>query len=276
MSLTSFLKNPDVRERFKAEFSVPPLGTSKELLAPPLSQNHSLVGTAFDYLFRFCLERSNPKAVTGEWIAEKAALCDIEFDDCSVSLPGIAAKAKKAYMDYLRTGTVDDALLRATVCLAQLDVIFRRDLLHGADNSYFKTIGKIHPADLRDLQRLISLVKPGTFKAKTVCVLNPRFGRASKLVGGADCDMVIDDALIEIKTIKNFQLERSHFDQLVGYYILSRIGGITGAPKDHQIRRLGIYFSRFGHLWMFKVDDVIKKNQLPKFLSWFKAIAKAR
>ncbi|MDE3067802.1 MAG: hypothetical protein KGJ60_09655, partial [Verrucomicrobiota bacterium] len=115
---------------------------------------------------------------------------------------------------------------------------------------------------------------PETFKAKKVCALNPTFGRASELVGGADCDMVIDDALIEVKTTKNFVVERKYFDQLIGYYILFRIGGIDGLPRTHSIKKLGIYFSRHGHLWLFKVSDVIDEKKLPKFINWFKKEAR--
>jgi hypothetical protein len=86
--------------------------------------------------------------------------------------------------------------------------------------------------------------------------------------------MVIDDVMIEIKTMGDFELERGHFNQLIGYYILSRIGGIEGLPKTHSIKRLGIYFSRHGYLWMFKVSDVINEKQLSKFISWFKKRAR--
>jgi hypothetical protein len=125
------------------------------------------------------------------------------------------------------------------------------------------------------LQKLIALVQPEVFKAKTLCALNPKFGRASELVGGADCDLVIDEALIDIKTTKNFQLERGHLDQVIGYYVLSKIGGIQGAPKGHQINQVGIYFSRFGHLWLFNVHDVVKVERWPEFINWFKQRARA-
>jgi hypothetical protein len=200
--------------------------------------------------------------ICGAWVADEAALCDIEFDSCSISLPQILAKAKKAHSAYLQNGKIDDRLLRQTICLTQLDVIYRRGLLFGGDDAYFKTIGEVDSRDIQDLSRLISVVRPETFKSQNVCVLNPSFGRASEMAGGADCDLVIDNALIEIKTIKNFKIERSHFDQLIGYYILSKIGGIQGAPKGHSIDTLGIYFSRYGFLWTFKVADVIKPTQL--------------
>ena len=49
---------------------MPSLVVTKEMAAPPLTENFSLVGTAFDYLLRFYIERQNPKAVTRKWVAE--------------------------------------------------------------------------------------------------------------------------------------------------------------------------------------------------------------
>jgi hypothetical protein len=259
MSLTSFLKNAtDVRQRFKDEFDMPQLGVAKELAAPPLTKNYSLVGTAFDYLLRAYVERLNPKSKTREWVAE------------SDEFPKIVNEAKKSHSQFLQTGKIDDNLLRAMLRLAQLEPISRRIV----DDSYFKTVGKIDAKDIQDLRKLISLVQPKTFQAKKVSVLNPTFGRASELVGGADCDLVIDDSLIEIKTTKHFEVKREYFDQLVGYYILSRIGGIEGLPKDYPIERLGVYFSRHGYLWLFKASDVVEEKHLSKFINWFKKRAK--
>lgn len=271
MSLTSFLKDSvEVRQRFKIEFVMPPLGTTKQLAAPPLTQNYSLVGTAFDYLLRFYVERLNPESKSGEWIAEKGALCDeIEVDGHRFDIAGTVEKAKAAQKQYLQSGKVDDKLLRAVLNLAQLDAVARR-----GDESYYEKLDKIDRKDVQDLQQLISLVKPETFKAKKVCALNPTLGRASELVGGADCDMVIDDTLIEIKTTKKFEVKREYFDQIIGYYILFRIGGIDGLSKTHSIKKLGIYFSRYGHLWLFKVSDVIDEKKLPKFISWFRKQAR--
>jgi hypothetical protein len=260
MSLTSFLKNSaDVRERFKAEFVMPPLDTIKELAAPPLTKNYSLVGTAFDYLLRFQIQRLNPKSIVREWTTESVK----EF-------PHIVDKAKQAHQQYLLKGKINDELLSAILCLAQLEPLSRRLV----DESYLKTIGKIDREDIRDLQKLASLVESKIFSARKVCVLNQTFGQASELVGGADCDLVIDDALIEIKTTKDFVVRREYFDQLIGYYILFRIGGIEGLSKNHSIKRLGIYFSRHGHLWLFNVNDVIKEKQLSEFINWFKKRAK--
>jgi hypothetical protein len=70
MSLTSFLLNKDVQERFYQEFPMPRFTTKLEILAPPLSNRYSLIGTAFDYLLRFYIKNLNPDVVSYKWIAE--------------------------------------------------------------------------------------------------------------------------------------------------------------------------------------------------------------
>jgi hypothetical protein len=274
MSLTYFLKSsPDVRKRFKAEFLMPPLAGIKQLLAQPLTENASLVGTAFDYLLRFYLERLNPNAKTRKWVAKEAVLDDTFSEDEDFRPPICREILKMAVSDhkqYLENGEISNALLRSVLWLAKLDVLIRRDV----EDSFYDTLSKTDAKDIQDLRRLISLVQPEMFKAKNMCALNPDFGRASELVGGADSDIIIDDALIEIKTSKHFRVERSYFNQLVGYYVLFRIGGIEGVPEGHQIKRLGIYFSRYGYLWLFDVSAVIKEKELSGFIRWFKKRAK--
>lgn len=265
MSLISFLKySPQVRERFKIEFFIPPLDSKRELLAPSLSQNHSLVGGAFDYLLRFYIERLNPKAHTRKWIAE-----EVMEDPAYGKFSKLLTNAKSNYQQYLSNGEINDKLLKTTIHLAQLDVLYR-----SADDSYYFKVGIIDRKDMLDLRKLISLVQPKMFKAKKACSLNPTFGRASTLVGGADCDVVIDDAIIEIKTTKDFQIKRDYFNQLIGYYTLSRIGGISGLPKAHVIRKLGIYFPRHGHLWMFNINTAIDEKRFSIFAAWFKTQAR--
>jgi hypothetical protein len=70
MSLVTFLKIPDVRERFVQQFPKPSFKLKKEILAPPRTNRYMLVGTAFDYLLRFYIKHLNPDAVTHQWFAE--------------------------------------------------------------------------------------------------------------------------------------------------------------------------------------------------------------
>jgi len=52
-------------------------------------------------------------------------------------------------------------------------------------------------------------------------ILNPEFGQASRLVGGADADLWIDGYLLDIKYVR--KVSRGHIRQLIGYAALARL-----------------------------------------------------
>jgi hypothetical protein len=279
MSLTSFIKTKNVRERFAQEFQKPRLGEKRELLAPPLTKNYSMVGTAFDYLLRFYLKRLNPKAHTQDWVAEEGVdLLDTVAD--AGALYKIASnqmqQAKHNYARYLKIGEFSGELIRSAIFLAEMDSVFRGEMWHPVfrgrpeEIKFRKKFLDPDEQDVADLRRLVSLLPTSGLRAKRVCILNPTFGRASSLVGGADADFIIDDMLVEVKTTKEHELQRNHFNQLIGYYCLQQIGRMRGAPKNHEILRFGVYYSRFGYLWTLDAKDVIDTKKFRPFLKWFR------
>jgi len=293
MSLTSFLKDKDVKDAFKREFKKPRLKLQGELLAPPLTNHYGLVGTAFDYLLRFYIKRVNPNAIERRWVSEAslhllemAHLHDLlEIPEVSPVIQKLKEKitenptlsdpivykkvkeiiqySKKVRDEFIKTGKMSSDLYKAVLLLAQVDVIYRAGVVD-------ENLGNVDEKDIEDLKNLISVAKPEYFKAKKICILNPTFGIASQLVGGADCDLVIDDAIIDIKTTKKLDLTRNYFDQLIGYYILYKIGGIDGMPSNCEIKKLGIYFSRYAYLLFIDVRDIIREDTFPNFVEWFK------
>lgn len=262
MSLTSFINIPDVRRKFREEFPRCPVPWKNEPLAPPRTANYALVGTAFDYLFRFYLKKLNPKAKTSHWVAERVPALLARDKKAQKKATKIVAEAKRTYRRYLKNGKIDLSLLKSVLLLAGLDPIFRA----GRGHDY---IGKVDAQDVDDIRSLISLVDSKLFKGKTIVRLNPTFGEGSWLVGGGDADVLIDNMLIDIKTTKQLKVRRDTYNQLIGYYTLAAIGGIDGVPPNHRIDKLAIYFSRFGELLTFDVSDVINAKSFPSFVKWF-------
>lgn len=261
MSLTSLLKNKDVKEKFAQEFPMPKFHIVGELIASPKTKHYSLVGTAFDYLMRFYLKRINSSAITQEWVAE--SVVDLVDDKKTLKkIQEILTNAKKMYAEYLETGKMNDEVIKSSLLLAQLDPIYRAGVID-------PNIGVIDPGDIDDLKNLIKLVNPTEFRCKN-CMLNPTFGEASTLVGSADMDVLLDGTLIDIKTTKFLELNRDHFNQIIGYYILFLIGGIDNAPKNTKVEFIGIYYSRHGLLYKVAIKEVIKNCDLQKFIKWFK------
>jgi hypothetical protein len=98
-----------------------------------------------------------------------------------------------------------------------------------------------------------------------------------KLVGGADADIIIDDMIIDIKTTKHLRLLPEDYYQLIGYYVLSLLGKLNGGRSRGKIKRLGIYFSRYGYLYTFNVKDIIiNPGSFATFLEWFQQKAAQR
>ncbi len=278
MSLTSFIKVKQVREKFQEIFALPDFYYQTALLAQPFTQNYMLVGTAFDYLLRFYLKRLNPNAITKTWVAEQAVKQIPEtfgwgspysifgrswYEKTYNKGLAILNEAKQLYVGYLQSGQITREIIKSTILLAQLDKIYREGRLD-------RNFGIVDEGDLTDLENLIGLVKAEKFTAKNTCLLNPTFGHASNLVGGADADLLIDDILIDIKTTKYLKFDRPMLRQLAGYYLLHKIGGIGDIPNNCEISRVGIYFSRHGELFTFDVKDLISENKIPQLLSWFK------
>lgn len=266
MSLTTFLKNIEVEKKFKEEIKYPVFKSNAMPLAVPKTKHYSLVGTAFDYLLRFFVESINENVSTEGWVAFDG-LRDIKNqfpNDVYQTGKNIISSAEKNYKKYLDTKIITNDILIDVLKLAKLDIFFRSGCIDD--------LNEVDNADVEDLKCLYRLVNPDEWYAKEVCILNPTFNEGSLLVGGADADIIIDDMLIDIKTTMKLEFKKDYINQLVGYYILYKIGeihGIKNKKKDVEVLKLGIYFSRFGILKVFYIEDIINLDTLPEFIQWF-------
>ena len=293
MSLTHFVGLPEIRQGLNEQFVMPPLKTPDDIRVEPKTKSYSLIGTAFDYLFRFNLKRLNSTALTKRWIAELALnRLPQDYDDeelkaesNSTGVPievlkemvGLKIKkqsksprekverliteAKQVYSKYLQSGIMSDDVIRATVHLAQIDPIYRAGYVD-------PNLGEVDDLVIQEMRELIEIVDNDAFIAKDHCLLNPTFGDASLEVGGADADFIIDGCMVDIKTTKSARFTRDQFNQLVGYYILHDIGGIDG-DRNITITSLGVYYSRYGELCTFPIAPLIGK-EYSAFVKWFK------
>ena len=72
MSLTTFVEEPEAIARLKPVLPTVPRTLPVPLKVESRTGNFSRVGTAFDYLLRFELQRRGPHARTRPWVAEAA------------------------------------------------------------------------------------------------------------------------------------------------------------------------------------------------------------
>jgi hypothetical protein len=228
------------------------------------------------------VKRINPTALKSEWVAEQSltnplstiiedatidykakAIISYTETDLTRKVRRLIDNAKSEYATFIQSGETTDGLLRGALCLAQLDAIYRRGFVD-------PDLGVTHSEDIQDLKNLISIVDPALFKAKKLCVLNATFGKASHLVQGADCDLLIDDMLIEVKTTAKLDFQTRFFHQIIGYITLIEIGGVDSVAEKPDVSKAGIYFSRHAWLFPFDLSQYKKQNDFKQFVTWFK------
>jgi hypothetical protein len=287
MSLITLVKERDVADQIGRVFKRPRLEASVPLLVPPGSRRFTLVGTAFDYLLRFYIKRINPFAVDRKWVAEGALsdpfspiLHDAIYDpytqtneykqtDQTRAVERIIHKAKCEHDAYIQSGRITDELLTSVLCLAQIDPMMRAGYVD-------RELGLTHEEDVQDLKQMISIAKPQYFKARDLCLLNPRFGKASQLVGGADADLFLDDTLIDIKVTTKLELHSETLHQLIGYVALNAISAIGDTTPRPVIAKAGVYFARHGYLFTFQISELIEGAAFESFVIWFQERARQK
>lgn len=274
MSLTGLIRHvPKVRRLFKEYFDKPRLPPGPDMMAPPLTEDYRLVGTAFDYLLRFKVARLNSDKTSPErkhgWVAE-AALDKIKDDELKEKAESNINEARERRDKYIEKGDITEGLLRAAIRLARLEPIFRA----GRGEEYIGD--EIKNENVEDLRNLIACVPEEEFTAEDHCLLNPTFGTGSFLVGGADADLIVDNSIIDAKTTKRWRSRRRSFNQLAGYYALFKIDDWEHVDSGIEISTLSIYFSRHGVLHNYHVEDLISESQLEEFTDKLRGVIKKR
>ena len=242
--------------------------------APPVTNHYPLVGTAFDYFLRFDIQRQYPHVISQTWVAQHGVAILASFErtagrkqgpaslfrivggaDGLAFAPkslarhakesrGILAAAKKEVEKYCATSapTLSEKTEVAghAIRLAKLDGLYRR---HELD----VTMGSVDEGDVQDLLRLLEIVpfdQLDRYMRGAPVLLNPTFGTYSKVVGGADADMVASGLVLDFKTTKYPDFAKS-LPQIVGYAILADLHRGED-PSFPEPREVGIYFARHG------------------------------
>jgi len=286
VSLTSFLDIREVNDRVKILRPNESRQIPMPIQAEPRSNRYMMVGTAFDYLLRFELHRRAPHAVVNPWIAELAldrlcpgvgkAVLDVfaQVPDFDLYLPpeevgkrakAIVDNAKTSVGTFLRTTSPTSQQLTNlaghAIRLAKLDDAFRASRLE-------LDFEQAAAEDVQDLLNMLKLVPFDSLLHDTILHLNPHFSDSSKLIGGADTDLIAGDLLIDFKVTKKPAMNAKDLDQLLGYYLLARRQRQLD-PTFPDIRRTAIYYCRHGFLWEL---DAREWTMHPEFLdieTWF-------
>jgi hypothetical protein len=293
MSLTSYIKRKEVAARLKPFRIKPPRKIGAALKVEPKTNRYDVIGMAFDYLLRFELQRRAPHAKAEPLVAEGVP------DTLWRQLPGggsggldifhdrlgspdymppqevgrrarlIVDNAKSAIANYHKNSNPSQAQLAElaahAIRLANLDPVYRAMRLS-------PDFEKVDPQDVEDLLAILAVTRLDELTHSTILLLNPTFGESSRLVGGADIDLISGENLIELKTTKASEYEAQWLDQLLGYLILAR-NERRRDPAFPQINRLSLYFCRHAHFLHVDATHFTDDPSFTELETWFIAHA---
>jgi len=269
VSITSIVDSKAGRDLFRVHVRRPAVRPSLPVRVPPRAGPPSWMGQAFDYAFRFGFAARWPSAA-----ARDATLADRAVERLTAALGRGAPLVRKAEerralgqeaLSSMKPGPLTDAQAAGALHLGVLEVFGRG----GHPDRYAAELDRVVTAEhVEELQALFALISWEMFSPTSLAALNPTFGDGSRLVGGADADLIVDGRLVELKVVKNAKLDINYIRQLVGYAVLAQEFGVDGIG-DVDIDQLGVWFARSGELVTWHLDECLSEDGREAILDYF-------
>jgi len=279
MSVTTAIGYPEVKQWLTQHYPAPRIQLSK-VLAPSINvSNNAMIGTAFDYLVRFTIERMNNEILSSRWIADIAIgylageygptrrlpnghlgvrvgpkvdmgipviILDIT-DDAVTRLSYMVDQAHHLKDEFCSGANLTDELLYSCIDLAHIDRIVR------IGSRFDSTEWQYTTEQLQDLWNLHDVLYQSAFLSamrETTALLNPAIVWEDANLEG-DCDLITYGTLIDIKTVQSTRTSDWH--QVVLYAIAAN-HGLTEPAILSPITNIGFYYSRHGMFTQFPID----------------------
>ncbi|MGA3210241.1 MAG: hypothetical protein ABSD20_02985, partial [Terriglobales bacterium] len=152
VSLSGFVELHEVKEWLRTEVPKPLCRLRGDIKASPLATDLGWVGTAFDYVLRFYVQKLNPHAKARRWVAEEAQSDSEERGREEIKR---ARTRLQSYLCQPGEGPPVTDLVYSAAELAQMDLEWR---IGRTDNL------PIQPTLLDDLGNLLAVVNPRDFR----------------------------------------------------------------------------------------------------------------
>ena len=264
MSLTRFLDNKEVKEKFKEYLNKPKIKYSKEVKVPYKSNHYTQIGVAFDYLMQLYLKRLNPDVKDNVKFLVKENIPSYSGEIKRNALANYSLLEESLYKFFKIQGLQTELIINL-LNIAPYDIAYRTGMYQYLEDEF-----NPEPDDILIIKEMYKLLKSQNFKNLNKLILNSDFGIFNKYVGGADIDLIVDDAIIDIKTTMQKGFPRKDFNQVFGYYLLYQLSSMKNEKgKEHKIKNIGVYKARYGETILCPIKDIITEEKLNELIDWF-------
>jgi hypothetical protein len=111
-------------------------------------------------------------------------------------------------------------------------------------------------------------------------VLNPAMVGDMGNLDGADADIVVDDTVVDIKTVLEPRVRRDFLRQLAGYAALAELGGFelspsaNGEARQHHVRNIAVLFTRHNEIKKIPISEIFPGEGWRRYLEGFAELAR--
>ena len=161
--------------------------------------------------------------------------------------------------DYIETGEdSSENIVQHCWFFAKLDICYRRGAVPSDIGQFFQ------PATDKEVREVLALgIKfrrsfiPSVIKPTSKIIINPQFGFGEYLIGEVDCDMIIDNTIVDLRTDIGHGFPYERVAKSLLYYLLTEVNSEFGdTDSAFPIRRLAFYSGRYGETEVLFLEDM--------------------
>lgn len=254
MTLATYVNDAQSTAFLKPYIHSPGIRPARPIVVPNGGENPRRLGTALDCALRHGLS-GRGWGVGGRELAEEAfpllasGGLTGRITDSIAEIRRILDGARSAIDGIGFAVTLSERAAKGCLTFASLDN-FVLDPSSGMEPPPTRL-------EVEQLQRLFAIIPWEEFRPRGRLELSPSLGRGSDAYGGAVADLVVDDCVFEIKTLKTPEISLATVRQLVAYALLANAFGWDGKPLASPIVELAVYHARSGEISRFALDAAI-------------------
>ncbi|MDD6645004.1 MAG: hypothetical protein PUE67_02985 [Oscillospiraceae bacterium] len=161
--------------------------------------------------------------------------------------------------DYIETGEdSSENIVQHCWFFAKLDICYRRGAVPSDIGQFFQ------PATDEEVREVLALATkfrrsfiPSVIKPTSRIIINPQFGFGEYLIGEVDCDMIIDNTIVDLRTDIGHSFPYERVAKSLLYYLLTEINSeFNDTDSAYPIRRLAFYSGRYGETEVLFLEDM--------------------
>ncbi|MGN0460707.1 MAG: hypothetical protein ACI4HL_07320 [Ruminococcus sp.] len=170
--------------------------------------------------------------------------------------------------DYIDTGEdSSENIVQHCWFFAKLDICYRRGAVPSDVGQFFQ------PASDEEVKEILALAMkfrrafiPSVIKPTSRIILNPNFGFGEYLIGEVDCDMIIDNTIVDLRADMGHSIPYEKVAKSLVYYLLTELNAkFNDTDSAFPVNQLAFYSGRYGETEVLFIEDM-EGNELSKAL----------